>query len=145
MSTVTTITALNRCLGTALISCCAMLHTAAQAQSWTWQNHEYYTLASSKQRVSNLPGYVTMNDINGTSTVQFFAGRVDKCTEQPMQAEITKTDTQTVITATPPAAGCAPIRLTVKNNGTGASRETMVNGKWVADAKNNALRLSAAR
>ena len=110
----------------ALLLACA----ATQAQTWEYRSYKKDNQGQyDKERF--IPGTISVEEKNGEATFRMVAGRVDVCYRGGLPAKVTKTDETTFIEVTQPVTGCEAFRYTIRNDGTGGFKETLVGERWV--------------
>jgi len=105
----------------------------ADAQSWKYQS--YYNGRPSA------PGYITLDEKDGKAVFRMVAGYLSTCYQGDLDATVTKTESDTIITVAPRLHGCDDTRFVIKNDGTGGRRETKKSSKWVWDGFERGLTL----
>lgn len=103
------------------------------AQSWV------YLAYSSQTGLPTAPGYVVLEERDGRGQFQIFAGRLDRCYENRLDASVTRTELTTTITVVPAMRGCDEVRFVIKNDGSGGHREIKSGSEWVWDGRERNL------
>ena len=124
-----------RRLGAKLVLTGALLWSSISfAESWNWQAYQ--------RGVEGAPGYVVLNESSaGVGTIQFFAGRLTPCLSRSLNSTIVRTAETITITTEPAFNGCFEVKLTIKADGTGGTRETRANkeSRWRMESTNQIL------
>ena len=108
---------------------------AATETSWTYQS---YDVRSGDKAV---PGYITLNENGGAATLHIMAGNMNRCFSRDLNVTVERTADKTIIVAEPFLMGCDKLRYTLKNDGTGGTREVWAVDKWELDPKDRVLTL----
>ena len=109
-----------------LLLACAALH----AQTWEYRSYKKDS-AGQYDRDRFIPGTISVEEKDGQGTFRMIAGRVDVCYRGGLPAKVTKTDETTFIEVTQPVPGCESFRYTIRNDGSGGFKETLVGERWV--------------
>lgn len=109
-----------------LLLACAALH----AQTWEYRSYKKDS-AGQYDRDRFIPGTISVEEKDGQGTFRMIAGRVDVCYRGGLPAKVTKTDEITFIEVTQPVPGCESFRYTIRNDGSGGFKETLVGERWV--------------
>jgi hypothetical protein len=109
---------------------------AAAADNWTYT---HYT-ASGRPLGT---GVLELVEADGKATVSMFNYHeyADACyAKRTMNATVTRDAEFTVITTQDMVRGCAPLRITIRNDGAGGKQESQVSGEWVPDNRDHGLK-----
>lgn len=110
--------------------------TAGAADTWTYT---HYT-------VSGVPigtGVLELVEADGKAIVSMYNYHeyADACyAKRKMNATVTRDAEVTVISMQDVMRGCAPLRITIRNDGTGGKQESQMNGEWVPDSRDHGLK-----
>lgn len=110
--------------------------TAGAAETWTYVHFTPGGLALGT-------GVLELEEAQGKGTVSMFSYHeyADGCyAKRKMDATVTRDAEFTVITTQDMMRGCAPLRITIRNDGTGGRQEALVDGAWVPDQRDHGLR-----
>lgn len=112
--------------------CVAGLLAAAAAAAQTWEYRSYKKNAAGQYESDKfVPGTISVDEKDGQGTFRMIAGRVDVCYRGGLPAAVTRTAELTVIEVTQPVPGCEAFRYTIRNDGSGGFKETLVGERWV--------------
>jgi len=110
----------------------ALLLAGANALAQTWEYRSYKkNIAGQYETDKFVPGTISVEEKDGQGTFRMIAGRVDVCYRGGLPAKVTKTDETTFIEVTQPVPGCEAFRYTIRNDGSGGFKETLVGDRWV--------------
>jgi hypothetical protein len=99
-------------------------------------NYQSYKIVNNE---IDAPGYITLNETETGATLKIFVPSMIKCFKQTRDATVERTEKTITITTTPVIDGCDQIRFVLKADGTGGTRQTKVNDKWVIDKRDRVL------
>lgn len=116
-----------------VLALAASAATAASETSWN------YAPSYSGTNVAN--GYITLSESDSGATLQFFSNNMNICFRGQLSATVARTPEAVSVTVNPKMSGCDSIRFTMKADGSGGIRETMVGGNWKSDGQNRVLTL----
>jgi hypothetical protein len=100
---------------------------------WNYQSYDI------RNNLAVAPGYITLYEAESGTTLKIFVPNMIKCFQQTRDATVERTEKTITITTTPAIDGCDQIRFVLKADGTGGTRQTRVNDKWVIDKRERVL------
>lgn len=109
---------------------------AGAAETWTYVHFTSGGLALGT-------GALELDEAQGKGTVSMLSYHeyADSCyAKRKMDVTVTRDAEFTVITTRDMMRGCAPLRITIRNDGTGGRQEAMLEGAWVPDNRDHGLR-----
>jgi hypothetical protein len=107
--------------------------SGATTTEWTYQSYDI-----NSGNIAN-PGYLTLEESDKGATLKIFVPALVKCFSQTLDAIVERTAKFITITTTPAIPGCDQNRFVLKVDGTGGTRYTKVNDKWVRDTRERIL------
>jgi hypothetical protein len=113
-----------------------MVAGTAISDTKTEWNYQSYNVNSGE---ISAPGYLTLEESEKGSTLKIFVPGLVTCFSRTLDAVVSRTDQFITITTIPAIHGCEQNRFVLKVDGTGGTRQTKVNDKWIRDKKERLL------
>jgi hypothetical protein len=113
----------------------AFVAVSGTKTEWNYQSYDIRT------NLAVAPGYITLDEAEAGATLKIFVPNMIKCFQQTRDATVERTEKTITITTTPAIDGCDQIRFVLNADGTGGTRQTRVNEKWIIDKRDRVLTL----
>lgn len=128
-------------------ACAALLTIAtaqarAQTQSWDYKSYIKDKASGLYNKEKFLTSTITLEEKDGKATFRMItaSSRGDPCiSRSDLPADVERTADTLTITVKPELAGCEPFRYIIKNDGSGGTRFSRREDRWVHDGFDHGL------
>ncbi len=116
----------------------ALAATAVSAQTWEYKSYRK-TSTGQWDKDRYITGTISVEEKDGKSWFRMTAGHLDVCYRGALPAMVTRSAETTVIEVEQVVAGCEQFRYTIRNDGSGGTKEIRHGERWVKNRFDHGL------